>query len=77
MVEALISKTYLPTKVTMNETRGSLGVHAAPQLVKDYGGAWTEWSVEELIARHTRVTWSRHSAAVFGERDFRKRGLFL
>ena len=49
-VTTLLRKSYLPTTVRFNATRGALALGAPAATTQEYGGTWTEWTPEELVA---------------------------
>jgi len=49
-IQTLLKKSYFPTTVRFNATRGALAVGAPPATTADYGGGWDEWTPEELVA---------------------------
>lgn len=49
-VEKAKRSFVLPARVRFNETRHALALGAHSESTKEYGGGWTEWTVEELVA---------------------------
>ena len=49
-VSALTTKSYLPMTVRFNETRGAIAIGAPAATTAEYGGGWSEWTPEELVA---------------------------